>query len=278
MPTGAGAAGREIPLSRQVVVTVTRPDTLPSVGFIVWQRQRLKPAYQGLAGEQIRDLRLQGVEVTDEVRHALVAYLGDSAPEGLDQSPAMYQAQILICEITFLAPSHRKDRIHKLGHIHLDDIVARRALFQNQLVIAAHFSTRYHRRQIDRHVAYGSARYAGWAAAAMALAEHVPFARVDGFVIRPRGWPTFTCPFVPLRLLQLHRLGGPVRPGQQIPGGDRARLTWLQEPREVDTLTSAEERPLSCPRSNFSTWVVAELVPLAAAYEFTVSQPGRSDG
>jgi ribonuclease Z len=56
-------------------------------------------------------------------------------------------------QITFLAPSHRKDKIHKLGHIHLDDIVARRALFQNQVVIAAHFSTRYHRRQIDRHVA-----------------------------------------------------------------------------------------------------------------------------
>jgi ribonuclease Z len=147
--------GDEIGLSRELVVTVheTR-HTLPSVGFVVWQRRRkLKAVYHGLAGEQIRDLRLQGVEVTDEIRHPLVAYLGDSAPEGLDRTPAMYQAEILICEITFLAPSHRKDKIHKLGHIHLDDLVSRRGLFQNRLVIASHFSTRYHRRQIDRLVA-----------------------------------------------------------------------------------------------------------------------------
>ena len=55
-------------------------------------------------------------------------------------------------EITFVAPSHRKDKIHKFGHMHLDDVVERAGRFQNELVIASHFSTRYKDRQIEHHV------------------------------------------------------------------------------------------------------------------------------
>ena len=51
-----------------------------------------------------------------------------------------------------MAPSHRKDKIHKFGHMHLDDVVERAARFQNQLIIGSHFSTRYHTRQIQHHV------------------------------------------------------------------------------------------------------------------------------
>jgi len=147
--------GDEIPLSRELVVTVSATvHTVPSLGFIVWNRRlKLKPEYLGLPGEQIRDLRLQGVQVTNEVRTPLVAYLGDSAPAGLDACPDMYKAQILITEVTFVAPSHRKDKIHKYGHMHLDDLLERRSQLANELIIASHFSTRYNSRQIERLVA-----------------------------------------------------------------------------------------------------------------------------
>jgi ribonuclease Z len=56
----------------------------------------------------------------------------------------MYDAEILICELTFVAPDHRKEHIHKFGHMHLDDLVDRRERFKNELIIAAHLSTRYH--------------------------------------------------------------------------------------------------------------------------------------
>ncbi len=146
--------GDEIELSRELVVTVSATrHTVPSLGFIVWERRKkLKPEFHHLAGEQIRDLRLSGVEVASEVRVARVAYLGDSAPDGLDTCPAMYQAEILILELTFVAPSHRKEKIHKFGHMHLDDLVERRDRFGNQVIIAAHFSTRYQPRQIERLV------------------------------------------------------------------------------------------------------------------------------
>jgi ribonuclease Z len=145
--------GDEIELSRELVVTVSATEhRVPSLGFVVWDRRnKLKPEYHGLPGDKIRDLRLSGVEVTAVMRVPLVAYLGDSAPGGLDRCPAMYEARVLITELTFIAPSHRKEKIHKFGHIHLDDLIERRDRFKNELIIASHFSARYTGKRI-RHL------------------------------------------------------------------------------------------------------------------------------
>ena len=146
--------GDEIELSRELVVSVvSTKHTIPSMGYVVWERRRkLKAKYQSLSGDQIRDLRLAGTDVTEERRIAKLAYLGDSTPQGLDDNPIMYKAEILITELTFVAPGHRKQKIHKLGHIHLDDLVDRRDRFENQLIIAGHLSTRYHENQVRRYV------------------------------------------------------------------------------------------------------------------------------
>jgi ribonuclease Z len=142
--------GDEIELSREHVVTASATKhTIPSMGFVVWERRKkLKAEYQNLSGSEIRDLRLAGTDVTEERRIPKVAYLGDSSPEGLDNCPAMFEAQVLITELTFVAPGHRKDKIHKFGHMHLDDLLERRDRFQNEVIIAAHFSTRYNGKQI----------------------------------------------------------------------------------------------------------------------------------
>jgi ribonuclease Z len=147
--------GEEIELSRELVVSVSETThTVPSLGFVVWERRRkLKPEFQGLEGYQIRDLRLAGTEVTAEMRIPRLAYLGDSSPGGLDACPAMFEAEVLIMELTFVSPRHRKDKIHKFGHMHLDDLLDRRQRFRNELVIASHFSTRYHPNQIRECVA-----------------------------------------------------------------------------------------------------------------------------
>lgn len=147
-------AGQEIELSREHVVTAwPTVHTVPSVGYVVWERRKkLKQEYLNLSGEQIRDLRQSGVEISEEKRMPLVAYVGDSAPQGLDNCPAAYEAQILITEMTFVAPGHRKEKIHKFGHMHLDDFIARRDRFKNELIIAGHLSTRYNDAQVRRTV------------------------------------------------------------------------------------------------------------------------------
>ncbi|QDT47030.1 ribonuclease Z [Symmachiella dynata] len=146
--------GDEFEISREHVVTVFQTvHTVSSVGFIVWDRRRkLKAEYQGLSGDQIRDLRMKGEDVTREIRYPLVCYTGDTAPPGLDNDVATYEARVLITEMTFFRPEHRKEKIHKFGHMHLDDLIARAEKFQNELIIVAHFSTRYHEKEIRRAV------------------------------------------------------------------------------------------------------------------------------
>ena len=145
-------AGDEIELSREQVVTVFNTvHTIPSRGFVVWERRnKLKEEFVGLAGDKIRDLKLSGVAITREVRIPVVAYTGDTSPAGLDACPACYEAKILITEMSFIRAAHRRDKIHKFGHMHLDDFLERADRFKNELIIAGHFSTRYHPNEVRK--------------------------------------------------------------------------------------------------------------------------------
>lgn len=136
--------GDVIELSREHRVRVTSTKhTVPSVGYIVYDvRKKLKQEYRGLTGDQIRDLRLAGNEVTSEALTPLVCYTGDTAPAGLDSHEDVYRSEVLITEMTFFRPDHRKEKIHKYGHMHLDDFLDRADQFKNELIILSHLSTR----------------------------------------------------------------------------------------------------------------------------------------
>ena len=140
--------------SRERVVTVfDTVHTVPSVGYLVWDRRRkLKEDLVGVDEDEIRKRRLGGEDVTREVRMPLVCYCGDTAPAGLDNYDPVFQSRVLITEMTFFRPDHRKDKIHKFGHTHLDDIIERAERFENELIILAHFSTRYQDSQVRREV------------------------------------------------------------------------------------------------------------------------------
>lgn len=146
--------GEEYEISREHIVSVVRTDhSIPSVGYVVWERRkRLKPEYQSLNEMEIRHLAISGHQVSAEARFPRVAYLGDSTPYGLDDNPVMYEANILIMEVSFVAQRHRSEKIHRHGHIHLDDIIERQNRFRNGLIVASHFSTRCTDREINKIV------------------------------------------------------------------------------------------------------------------------------
>lgn len=150
-----------IELSREHKVRVfLTKHTVPSVGYIVYDcRKKLKAEYHGLSGNEIRDLRFGGTEVTEETLTPLVAFTGDTAPPGLDAHPDVLKAQVLMTEMTFFRPEHRKEKIHKFGHMHLDDILDRTEQFENELIILSHLSTRTHevqaRKAIEQRVPKG---------------------------------------------------------------------------------------------------------------------------
>ena len=146
--------GDEIELSRELILQVGKTThTIPSVCYLIWERRnKLKKEYADLTGDQIKVLRSRGTQVTRELRIPILAYMGDTSPQGLDDNPDAYKAKILITEMTFAAPDHRKELIHKNGHMHVDDYVERLDRFENELIICGHFSTRYNRRQAEYHV------------------------------------------------------------------------------------------------------------------------------
>ncbi len=138
-------AGDEVTLSgRHSVTAFPTTHPVPSLGYIVWERRnKLKDEFASLPGEQIRDLRQQGTEVTQEVRVPLICYTGDTSPRGLDACPAAYEAKILIVEMTVLKPTTSVERIHEFGHMHILDFVQRAERFHNEQIIACHVSSRY---------------------------------------------------------------------------------------------------------------------------------------
>jgi ribonuclease Z len=147
-------AGNEFEISRELVISVVPTfHSIPSVGYIVWERRKkLKDEYLTLTSDEIRELALSGVEVSRELRMPKVAYLGDSTARALDETPTMYDAEILIMEMSFVAKRHQSDKIRKYGHIHLDDIVKRQRKFKNKAVILSHFSARYADKEIGETV------------------------------------------------------------------------------------------------------------------------------
>lgn len=124
---------------------------VPGRGYVVYEgRKRLRAEYQGLAESQIRDIKLSGKPVDENFRVPMVAYTGDTTAAGLDKFPDMYRAKVLICEATFLEAEHSPEKIHRNGHVHLNDIIARADRFENELVILGHFSTRYFEDQVRK--------------------------------------------------------------------------------------------------------------------------------
>ena len=76
--------GDEIEMSREHVVTVSATaHRVPSLGFVVWERRRkLRPEFQDLPGDKIRDLRLAGTDVTEERRCRAWRTSATAAPRG----------------------------------------------------------------------------------------------------------------------------------------------------------------------------------------------------
>jgi ribonuclease Z len=125
------------------VTALATAHPVPSRGYVVWEhRQKLKDEYAGLSGEKLKELRESGTAITIGVAVPLVCYLGDTGPAGLDAEPVVYEANVLIVEMTFARPEHSRERIHAHGHLHLDDFVERADRFRNELIIAAHVTSR----------------------------------------------------------------------------------------------------------------------------------------
>jgi ribonuclease Z len=112
-------------------------------------RHRLRAEYAGR--EDIGELRRRGMDVVEEYRQSLLFYTGDTDRGLLETNEALFRAEVLMIECSFVADGHQ-ERAARYRHIHFDDIAEFANRFENRLIVLTHFSRRYSRAEIRDEV------------------------------------------------------------------------------------------------------------------------------
>jgi ribonuclease Z len=137
--------GTELAVKQGVVARAFRVlHRVPTLGWALWRTtHKLKPAWVGRPGREIRDARLRGEAITDDVESPIVAFTGDTLIDAIDTHAVLRQARLLIMEVTFLDDRVSVADCRDKGHIHLDEVINRAGVFENQALLLTHMSARY---------------------------------------------------------------------------------------------------------------------------------------
>jgi ribonuclease Z len=114
---------------------------------LIERRHHLREEYIGTDPETIAALRREGVQVEEEYRKAILFYTGDTDRGLLESSDALFRAQVLMIECSFIEEGHQERAAH-YRHIHIDDIAEFAEKFENETIVLTHFSRRYSREEI----------------------------------------------------------------------------------------------------------------------------------
>ncbi len=134
--------GDEQPLYGDLHVRAFRTlHSVPSLGYRLFHKvNKLKPQWSGTSGAEIAARRRAGEGLFDSVERCILVYATDTLIDVLDEHPDLYYARTLILECTFLDGATDTAFARKKWHVHLDEILARAELFQNENLVLMHFS------------------------------------------------------------------------------------------------------------------------------------------
>lgn len=115
------------------------------------RRHHLKPELAGRASEELAELRRGGTGIEDEIELSILFYTGDTDRRILEQNDALFRAEVLMIECSFVGDLHQ-DRAAQYQHIHFEDIAGFADRFENQLIVLTHFSRRYSPHEIRQAI------------------------------------------------------------------------------------------------------------------------------
>ncbi|NOT30660.1 MAG: hypothetical protein HOP15_09465 [Planctomycetes bacterium] len=125
------------------------PHSAPCQGYGLWsKKEKLKPEFHGRSGPELAELRRAGVVLADTLETPEFVFTGDTLIEVLEQEAVVRTARVLVLECTFVDQRVSVAEARAKGHVHLDEIVARAELFQNEAILLTHFSARYRAHEI----------------------------------------------------------------------------------------------------------------------------------
>jgi ribonuclease Z len=137
--------GDEKPLRADLMVRAFRTfHPVPSLGYEIVRRvNKLRREFLGLDGREIAERRRRGDDLFHTDERPELAYATDTLVSVLDKHPHLYRTRVLVLECSFL--DDRKDlESSRAGcHIHLDELLERADLFQNEQLVLMHFSQIY---------------------------------------------------------------------------------------------------------------------------------------
>lgn len=147
----AGRPGQSHALGKGVRVQTFRSiHRVPSLGYGLYKtRSRLRPAWRGAPGEELQAARARGVAVAEAVEALEVVFCGDTVIDVVEREKMVRTARLLILECTFVDGAVSVAGARKLGHIHLDEIIERADLFENEAILLTHLSARYALHEVE---------------------------------------------------------------------------------------------------------------------------------
>jgi ribonuclease Z len=137
--------GDVIPLGKGRTVRPFRAvHVVPALGYGIYQdRHKLRSDLVGCTADEIRAARARGETVSEVVSTCEVAFTGDTRIDVVDREEVVRTARLLIMEVTFMDDRVTVEQARQNGHIHLDEVVERADLFENEAVLFTHLSARY---------------------------------------------------------------------------------------------------------------------------------------
>ncbi len=121
---------------------------VPSFGYTVYEtKKKLKKEFNSLSAEEIRILKSNGQELTEDIQTPLVSFSGDTKIEYVLKHEDVRKSKILFLEATYVCDKRDTDRAREWGHTHLDEIVENAEAFENEAIVLIHASKRYSYRE-----------------------------------------------------------------------------------------------------------------------------------
>jgi ribonuclease Z len=147
------AVGEEVPVGRRHVVRghAASHRVAARAYELIERRHHLREELAGASGEVIAQLRREGASIEEEYRRSILFYTGDTDRGILESGDALYRAEVLLIECSFIEEGHQ-ERAATYRHIHVDDIAEFADRFENDLIVLTHFSRRYSYEDIRRGV------------------------------------------------------------------------------------------------------------------------------
>lgn len=110
---------------------------------LIRRRPRLRADLVGQPQAEIRRRRLAGEAVSEDADVVELAFTGDTLIEVVEREPMVRTAKVLVMEVTFLDERVPVEACRGKGHVHLDEVIARADLFENEHILFTHLSQRY---------------------------------------------------------------------------------------------------------------------------------------